>query len=429
MGDDRSKEHERPRRVLIGAYACDPEEGSEPGVGWHWSMQAARFADVHVITRSNNRPSIEARLREIESGPIRFHYIDLPAPLRWAKKRTGAYGLLVYYYLWQLKAGRVARRLHRQEPFDLLHHVTFANDWMPSGLANVAGPPLVWGPIGGSTHVAPPEVEATWSQAARRYERIRRSMQQVFIRFDPLLRKTTKRATLTLPYTREAASAPHLRGPNRVVTHIGVDRTGDHSAAEPKEDEPLQVVTGGRLVHWKGQDLVVEAMAGLLDQRPGSARLIVTGKGPALSGLQQLARDLGVADAVDFVGYLPTPDDVLELIASADLYALPTWRDGPPVAILEAMSVGTPPLCLALGATDELVPDGAGLKIRPLPHPSLVERIEAALLWAVDNRGLLREKGKLAAEHASTHHDWHAIGFQIGQVYDDVERMDPAQVR
>ena len=46
--------------VLISAYACDPFEGSEPGVGWNWVLLASGVANVWVITRANNRPSIEA---------------------------------------------------------------------------------------------------------------------------------------------------------------------------------------------------------------------------------------------------------------------------------------------------------------------------------------------------------------------------------
>jgi hypothetical protein len=42
-------------KVLVSAYACEPNRGSEPEVGWQWIQQLARFYEVWIITRANNR--------------------------------------------------------------------------------------------------------------------------------------------------------------------------------------------------------------------------------------------------------------------------------------------------------------------------------------------------------------------------------------
>ena len=47
-------------RILLSAYACEPDRGSEPGVGWNWVRHLAREHEVWVITRSNNRGIIDA---------------------------------------------------------------------------------------------------------------------------------------------------------------------------------------------------------------------------------------------------------------------------------------------------------------------------------------------------------------------------------
>ena len=49
-------------KVLLSAYACEPNKGSEPGTGWNWLKQIARFNEIWVITRANNRESIESAL-------------------------------------------------------------------------------------------------------------------------------------------------------------------------------------------------------------------------------------------------------------------------------------------------------------------------------------------------------------------------------
>ena len=48
-------------RVLLSAYACEPNKGSEAGVGWHWALEIARLGhEVWALTRANNRAPIEA---------------------------------------------------------------------------------------------------------------------------------------------------------------------------------------------------------------------------------------------------------------------------------------------------------------------------------------------------------------------------------
>ena len=48
--------------ILVSAYGCEPLKGSEPGVGWNWVLQMARYNRVHVITRANNQGPIEKHL-------------------------------------------------------------------------------------------------------------------------------------------------------------------------------------------------------------------------------------------------------------------------------------------------------------------------------------------------------------------------------
>ena len=64
---------DRPLRILAFAYACSPDEGSEPGAGWTWARLLARFGDVWVLTRENNREGIE---RGLELFPERDRIFD-----------------------------------------------------------------------------------------------------------------------------------------------------------------------------------------------------------------------------------------------------------------------------------------------------------------------------------------------------------------
>lgn len=50
-------------KILLSAYACEPNKGSEPGVGWGWATELAKHHQVWVLTRDNNQPVIEEYLR------------------------------------------------------------------------------------------------------------------------------------------------------------------------------------------------------------------------------------------------------------------------------------------------------------------------------------------------------------------------------
>ena len=76
-------------KVLLSAYACEPDRGSEPEVGWQWAVHLARRHDVTVVTRSNNRGPIEHGLAALAPPHPKFIYFDL-SPRMQAAKRAGS---------------------------------------------------------------------------------------------------------------------------------------------------------------------------------------------------------------------------------------------------------------------------------------------------------------------------------------------------
>lgn len=109
-------------------------------------------------------------------------------------------------------------------------------------------------------------------------------------------------------------------------------------AAAPKMPDTTRplLVAYGRMVHKKGFDVLLEALQQLRDGGL-DARLLLGGDGPELPALRQLAETLGIAPAVDFIGWVKTPADLLD---QADLFVLPS-RDEPfGIVVLEAMARG-----------------------------------------------------------------------------------------
>ena len=136
-------------KVLISAYACGPGEEPEAAAGWAFATAAAERHDVWVVTRKRFEPAVRSALADQPRVALHLTvaYLDLSGPVMALKRGPGS--LYWYYALWQRQVRMLARRLHDQVGFDVMHHVTFANDWLPCGLVGVPSVPLVWGPVGG----------------------------------------------------------------------------------------------------------------------------------------------------------------------------------------------------------------------------------------------------------------------------------------
>lgn len=126
------------------------------------------------------------------------------------------------------------------------------------------------------------------------------------------------------------------------------------------QDPPL-VVTAARLAPEKGLDLLVRASAAVRE-RGWAHRTVIYGEGSARSDLETLIASLGAEDLVTLAGHVPDP---IPLISEADLFCLPSLREGFPVSLLEAMAVGLPVIASDLPGCVLALDDGKYGEIVP----------------------------------------------------------------
>ena len=129
----------------------------------------------------------------------------------------------------------------------------------------------------------------------------------------------------------------------------------------------------------KGQRELIQALA-RLERR--DAVVLLAGEDLESGGayrreLEQEAADLGVAERVRFLGYR---DDIPALLEAADVFVLPSWVEGLPLGVLDAMARGKPVVAGAVGGTPELVADGeTGLLVPPRDVDALVRALDELL--------------------------------------------------
>ena len=130
----------------------------------------------------------------------------------------------------------------------------------------------------------------------------------------------------------------------------------------------------GRLVPEKGQAVLLEAVAALAD-RGEKVELVLAGEGPLRPELERAAARLGVAERVSFLGAVGQ-EEIHDLYERAAVFCLPSFAEGVPVVLMEAMSMGGPVVTTRIAGIPELIENGrSGLLVAPGRPDELADSI------------------------------------------------------
>ncbi|MDF2231621.1 glycosyltransferase [Albimonas sp. CAU 1670] len=163
------------------------------------------------------------------------------------------------------------------------------------------------------------------------------------------------------------------------IIHCGVRPAGYAPAGgPPARVGGKRILYVGRLSLLKGGLVLVEALSRLVARHP-DAELVVIGDGEARAPMQARAEALGVAGAIRFEGFR-RQDEVRAALAEADLLTLPSFAEGVPVVLMEAMAAGLPVVATQVAGVSELVADGrSGRVVPPGDAEALAEALDALL--------------------------------------------------
>lgn len=183
------------------------------------------------------------------------------------------------------------------------------------------------------------------------------------------------------------------------VVYGGLDAPAAVSAP-PRTDAP-RLLCLGRIAEEKGFDIALRAMPKILRRFP-AAHLVVAGDGPARSDLEALARELGLGDAVDFLGWVP-PQEVPELMKQITLVAVPSRQEAFGLTALEAAMMARPVVAARVGGLPEIVAHGhTGLLVEAEDAGELA----GAIMSLLGDSGRMAEMGRSARDRAAKLFSW-----------------------
>jgi len=416
----------RPR-VLVIAEAANPEWVSVPLIGWSLAMALREVADVHLVTQVRNRDAI-LRAGLVEGRD--FTAIDSEAVARplWAvakwlrmgegKGWTAVQAINAISYPWferlvwrqfsaAIKAGR----------YDIVHRVTPLSPTISSALAGKcarAGVPFVMGPLNGGV---PWPAEFA---SARRQEREWLSYIRAAYKWLPGRGRTLRDAAAILVGSRQTLSEmpDKYRAKCIYLPENAVDPVRFTRIAAPTPG-PLRACFIGRMVPYKGPDMLLEAAAPLL--REGRLLIDMIGDGPMMAALRaQVARD-GTGGAVRFHGWM-AHEAVQDVAAGCAVLAFPSIREFGGGVVLEAMALGLVPLIVDYAGPAELVTPQTAVTVPLGDRAAIVAGFRAALERLAADPDAVQAMGTRARARVQAEFTWVAKAAQVAQVYDWVLR-------
>lgn len=320
-------------RILMLDNEFPPLGGGTGVVNYHLLQEFARYPELRVdlVTSSRSRADYP-----VERFAERITIYAVPVDNRNIHHSTNPELLR---YAW--RGWRLARRLARQQPYDL----SFAFAGVPAGVMSHA----LWRELGLPYLVSLQGPDVPGFEARYNY---------LYPALRPLLRVVWREAALVTAISEQHRALARRLTPELPILVIanGVEtdvfRPGGHTG------QTLWLICVGRLIERKGQQHLLRALAQLAPAYPrGALKLLLVGTGDAEQQLRRQAAELGVADLVTFSGFVPR-ERMPEIYRHADLFVLPSQSEGMSIALLEAMASGLAVVVTDTGGTDELVAHG-----------------------------------------------------------------------
>ncbi len=363
-----------------------------------------------------NREAIERDIAK-HGLPENLHFVFVPPSQFEARLRRLPGMFYPAYNLWHRRAYKIARRLHEQLWFDLVHQVNLCGFREP-GYAWKLDAPFVWGPIGGGQNYPLRFLKgAGWKGAIS--ESIRTVLNACQMHFSPRVGQAARRAKkLLTANSTNARQIAHRCGGKEPVIMVETGFRRDKIAVPHDflHSGPLRILWSGVFEHRKALDLLLQAVARLPSDVPCEVRIL--GRGPLEKRWRRIARELNVDSRCKWLGWL-SHDEALLQHRWADVFAFTSLRDTTGTVVLESFATGTPVLCLDHQGMADIVTDECGVKLPVTNRAEVIAGMRDTLARWHHNRDELERLGHGALMRAD-YYDWDLLGERMATVYRDV---------
>ena len=371
--------------ILINAYACSPNMGSEPGMAWNWCVNLAKYCELHIITEGEFRNNIETILPTLPQGKnMHFYYNPVSEKIRKMCWNQGDWRFYKYYKEWQWKTYLMAKDICEQTHIDILHQLNMIGFREPGYKWKIENIPFIWGPVDAKESFPIAYLEGA-SIKTKLFMRLKNSITKFQLKYSTRVYKAAKRAS----YVVSASSNSQLSFKKYLnIDSPLINETGcyiqEHSIKDKSGKKMFDVLWVGKLDFRKQLGLAIRSIA---ETKNGNIRLHIVGGGDNSLYLE-LAKTLKIDNQCVWHGAV-SHDEVQTIMQNSDVFFFTSVAEGTPHVVLEAIANNLPVVCFNTCGQGDSVNSNVGYKIELSNPETSFKEFSKILNKLENNRKLL----------------------------------------
>lgn len=373
--------------ILINAYACSPNMGSEPGMAWNWCINLAKHCELHIITEGEFKEKIEAVLPTLPQGKnMHFYYNPVSDEIRKMCWNQGDWRFYKYYKQWQWKTYEMAKDIIAKQKIDIIHQLNMIGFREPGYLWKIENKPFVWGPVDAKEKFPTVYLQGA-SLKDQLFMHLKNFITGIQLKHDKRVRKTAKKASIIVSASSESQKS--FKKFFNINSPL-LNETGCYPQTKPLSDKKgkkeLDLLWVGKLDFRKQLALAIKTLAQLNNKK---IKLHIVGGGDA-TAYQQLAQSLSVDAQCIWHGSI-SHDAVQKIMQQSDIFFFTSVAEGTPHVVLKAISNNLPVVCFDTCGQGDSINEKVGIKI-PLntPKQSVHDFVEK-ISYLYQNKEVLQE--------------------------------------
>lgn len=263
--------------ILINAYACSPNMGSEPGMAWNWCVNLAKYCELHIITEGEFRDNIEAVLPTLPQGKnMHFYYNSVSEEIRKMCWNQGDWRFYKYYREWQWKTYTMAKEIIKQHHIDIVHQLNMIGFREPGYLWKIEDKPFVWGPVDAKDKFPIAYLQGA-SLKAKLFIRLKNFLTCLQLKHSSRVREAVKKASYVISASTESKNsfAKYFDIDSPLLNETGCYLHTD-TAKLYKEKDTFDLLWVGKMDFRKQLSIAINTLAKLQNKK---IRLHIVGSG------------------------------------------------------------------------------------------------------------------------------------------------------
>lgn len=405
--------------VLINAYACAPNMGSEPGMAWNWIINLAKDCKLFVITEGEWKDRIESAIAELPQGSnIQFYYNPVSEKVRRLCWNQGDWRFYYFYNKWQKETLKIARNIIKENKIDIVHQLNMIGFREPGYLWMLEEVPFVWGPIGGMENF--PLAYLKDASPKQKVFNVLKNIINVWqIKYSIRVREAIRRADALVAAVRGVKDRIELYHKKQAFL---INETGcyvkNNQNFESKKNKNFDILWVGKFDFRKQLDLALNTIAKIRFFEGLKFHIIGTGSQQEIFFYKDLAKKLKIEDVCIWYGTLSN-EEVQRTMQKSQLLLFTSVMEGTPHVVLEAIGNNLPVLCFNTCGQGASVNSEVGIKIELNSIDQSINAFSEILIKLYKNREIL-SKLSGACSRRQIELSWDNKSREMIKIYESV---------